>query len=125
VKTIDDPEKNVTKIALDQPSNRIAITGWKKGIRILKTDTGELVKSFPDAVTDVLTFTSGWENIVTGRGTLGLWSLQWAKLLCESPEMGVSEAILSPNGKLLAASLGNAVDIWTTDTLDKCMAAHW
>jgi WD40 repeat protein len=27
VKTIDDPEKNVTKIALDQLGNRIAITG--------------------------------------------------------------------------------------------------
>ena len=68
VKTIDDPDKNVTKIALDQSGNRIAITGWKKGIRILKADTGEVVKSIPDAVSDTLTFTSGWENILTGRG---------------------------------------------------------
>jgi WD40 repeat protein len=124
VKTIDDPDKNVTKIALDQPSNRIAITGWKKGIRILRADTGEMVKSLPDAVSDTLTFTSGWENILTGRGTLGVWSMQSAKLICETPEMEVSEAILSPNGKLLVALVGNGIDIWATDTLNTCMAAH-
>jgi TonB family protein len=124
VKTIDDPEKNVTKIALDQPGNRIAITGWEKGIRILKADTGELVKSIPDAVTDALIFTSGWKNIVTGRGTLGLWSFQSAELICETPEMEVSEAILSPNEKVLAAAVGNGIDIWATDALDSCMAAH-
>ncbi len=72
MKTLDDPEKNVTTIALDQSGNRIATIGWKKGIRILKADTGEVVKSIPDAVTDALIFTSGWKNIVTGRGTLGL-----------------------------------------------------
>jgi WD40 repeat protein len=124
VKTIDDPEKNVTKIALDQPGNRIAITGWKKGIRILNLDTGELVKSIPDAVTDALIFTSGWKNIVTGRGTLGLWSFQSAKLICETPEMEVSEAILSPNERVLAAAVGNGIDIWATDALDSCVAAH-
>jgi TonB family protein len=124
VKTIDDPEKNVTKIALDQPGDRIAITGWKKGIRILKADSGELVKSIPDAVTDALIFTSGWKNIVTGRGTLGLWSFQSAKLICETPEMEVSEAILSPNEKVLAAAVGNGIDIWATDALDSCMATH-
>ena len=124
VKTLDDPEKNVTKIALDQSGNRIAITGWKKGIRILKADTGEVVKSIPDAVTDALIFTSGWKNIVTGRGTLGLWSFQTAKLICETPEMEVSEAILSPNEKVLAAAVGNGIDIWVTDALDSCMAAN-
>lgn len=124
VKTLDDPEKNVTKIALDQSGNRIAITGWKKGIRILKADTGEVVKSIPDAVTDALIFTSGWKNIVTGRGTLGLWSFQTAKLICETPEMEVSEAILSPNEKVLAAAVGNGIDIWATDALDSCMAAN-
>ncbi len=124
VKTIDDPEKNVTKIALDQPGNRIAITGWKKGIRILNLDTGELVKSIPDAVTEALIFTSGWKNIVTGRGTLGLWSFQSAKLICETPEMEVSEAILSPNERVLAAAVGNGIDIWATDALDSCVATH-
>jgi TonB family protein len=124
VKTIDDPEKNVTKIALDQPGNRIAITGWKKGIRILNLDTGELVKSILDAVTDALIFTSGWKNIVTGRGTLGLWSFQSAKLICETPEMEVSEAILSPNERVLAAAVGNGIDIWATDALDSCVATH-
>jgi TonB family protein len=124
VKTLDDPEKNVTKIALDQSGNRIAITGWKKGIRILKADTGEVVKSIPDAVTDALIFTSGWKNIVTGRGILGLWSFQTAKLICETPEMEVSEAILSPNEKVLAVAVGNGIDIWATDALDSCMAAN-
>lgn len=124
VKTIEDPEKNVTKIALDEQNNRIAITGWKKGIRILKADTGEMVKSFPDAVSDTLTFASGWNNIITGRGNLGVWSIASAKLHCETPEMEVSEVVLSPNGKLLVAAVGNGIDIWGTDTLESCMAVH-
>jgi tetratricopeptide (TPR) repeat protein len=124
VKTIEDPDKNVTKIALDEQNNRIAITGWKKGIRVLKADTGEMVKSIPDAVSDTLTFTSSWNNMITGRGTLGVWSIASGKLLCETPEMEVSEAVLSPNGKLLVAAVGNGIDIWGTDTLESCMAVH-
>jgi hypothetical protein len=46
-------------------------------------------------------------------------------LICETPEMEVSEAILSPNDKVLAAAVGNGTDIWATDVLDSCMAEHW
>ncbi len=123
-KTLDDPEKNVTMIAVDEPNNRIAITGWKKGVRILNLDTGELVKSVPDAVTDALTFTSGWQHVVTGRGTIGIWSLPNAKLLCESPEMEVSDIALSPDAKFIAATLHNTVGIWATESLGNCMAIH-
>jgi hypothetical protein len=38
--------------------------------------------------------------------------------------MEVSEAILSPNEKVLAAAAGNGIDIWATDALDSCLAAH-
>jgi len=124
VKAIEDPEKNVTKLVMDEPNNRIAITGWKKGIRILRADTGEVVKSIPDAVSDTLTFTPGWDNVITGRGTLGVWSMQSAKLICETPEMEVSEAILSPDGKVLVAAVGNGIDMWATVTLKRCIAAN-
>jgi WD40 repeat protein len=123
-KTLDDPEKNVTMIAADELNKRLAITGWKKGVRILNFDTGELVKSVPDAVTDALTFTSGWQNMVTGRGTVGIWSLPTSKLLCESPEMEISDIALSPDGKFIAATLHNTVAIWAIESLDNCMAIH-
>jgi len=38
--------------------------------------------------------------------------------------MEVSEAILSPNQKMFAAAVGNGIDIWATDALDSCVAAH-
>jgi TonB family protein len=123
-KTLDDPEKNVSMIAVDETNNRIAITGWKKGVRILNFDTGQLVKSVPDAVTDALTFTSGWQNMVTGRGAVGIWSLSNAKLLCQSPEMEISDIALSPDGKFIAATMHNTVGIWATEALGDCMPAH-
>lgn len=123
-KTLDDPEKNVTMLAADQANNRIAITGWKKGVRILSFDTGELIKSVPDAVTDALVFTSGWQNMVTGRGTIATWSMGDSKPLCESPEMEISGVALSPDGKFIAATLHNTVAIWTTESLSSCMAVH-
>lgn len=123
-KTLDDPEKNVTMIAADELNKRLAITGWKKGVRILNLDTGELVKSVPDAVTDALTFTSGWQNMVTGRGTVGIWSLPTSKLRCESPEMEISDIALSPDGKFIAATLHDTVAIWAIESLENCMAIH-
>jgi TonB family protein len=123
-KTLDDPEKNVTMIVEDQPNNRIAIAGWKKGVRILNLSTGELVKSIPDAVTDALVFTAGWQYMVTGRGTIGTWSMSDAKLLCESPEMEISDIALSPDSKFIAATLHSTVGIWATESLGNCMTVH-
>jgi TonB family protein len=120
-RTLDDPEQNVTMIAANESDDRLAITGWKKGIRFLRFDTGELLKSVPEAVTDALTFSSDWRYMVTGRGTIGVWSLPDAKLLCESPEMEVSDVALSPNGKFIIATLHDAVGVWETDALGSCL----
>jgi TonB family protein len=120
-KTLDDPEKNVTMISIDEANQRIAIAGWQKGVRILDLGTGQLVDAVPNVSTDALRFNYGWRNLVTGRGTLGIWSVPIAKLLCETPDLEISDIALSPDGKYIAANLRDTIGIWVTEALGECM----
>jgi WD40 repeat protein len=123
-KTITDPDKNVRIIVLNENTNQIALTGWKKGIRILDLDTGALVKSIPDVQTETLIFTKGWQNTVTAHGAIGIWSVPAGKVLCESPDLEVQDLALSPNGEFIAAAMHNAVGLWTMDSLGTCLGLH-